>query len=71
LTTDPATDATASFSPDNSWIVFHSDRAGNDDLYIMNLLTKEIRRITGTEGIESLADWARLDQFMKMVVYQN
>jgi TolB protein len=37
LTDDPALDYDATFSPDGRWLVFCSERAGNPDLYALDL----------------------------------
>ena len=36
LTNNPASDYLPSWSPDGSKIVFHSDRDGNNEIYVMN-----------------------------------
>ena len=46
LTTDPATDTHANFSPDGTKIVFSSERGGNTDLYVMNADGTEQDRLT-------------------------
>src|SRR3954469_6250646 len=37
ITTDPALDYGATFSPDGRWVVFCSERAGNPNLYAQDL----------------------------------
>ena len=37
---------TAPYSPDGDFITFESDRSGSQKIYIMNLKTKKIKRIS-------------------------
>ena len=37
LTSNPANDLNPVFSPDGSKVLFHSNRSGNYDLYLMDL----------------------------------
>lgn len=48
LTTDPAADFGASWSPDGSSVVFVSDRSGNPDLYILELRSRTVTKLTNT-----------------------
>jgi TolB protein len=46
LTEHPDLDQSFTWSPDGTRLVFGSDRAGRLDLYVLNLLTQELRRLT-------------------------
>lgn len=48
LTTDPAADFSASWSPDGASLVFVSDRSGNPDLYILELRSRTATKLTDT-----------------------
>lgn len=46
LTTHPAQDRYASYSPDGEWIVFESDREGHWGIYLMDKRGKNVQRIS-------------------------
>jgi Tol biopolymer transport system component len=58
LTTDPARDMEPAFSPNGRWIVFHSLRAGDPELYAIHPDGSGERRITHDRAIEESPDWA-------------
>ncbi len=59
LTDGMALDTNPRFSPDGKSIVFTSDRSGNDNVWIMDLSTKETTQITKDEkGEVQSADWS-------------
>jgi len=59
LTDGMALDTNPRFSPDGKSIVFTSDRSGNDNVWTMNLSTKETSQITKDEkGEVQSADWS-------------
>jgi len=58
LTQTPASDYQAALSPDQSQIVFVSDRSGNQELYLMNRDGSGVTQLTFTPGIsETGPDW--------------
>lgn len=59
LTDGMALDTNARFSPDGKSIVFTSDRSGNDNVWIMDLETKETKQMTkDRRGAVQSADWS-------------
>src|SRR5438067_6314579 len=46
ITTGMAFDGQPRYSPDGKWIAFTSDKDGAENVWIMNLETKELRQIT-------------------------
>lgn len=50
LTTGPGNDTEARYAPDGKTVVFQSDRTGTQDLYALDVTTKEIRPLTTTPG---------------------
>ena len=58
MTNDPAGDRFPAFSPDGRTIVFTSDRAGDDDLYLMEANGSDLRRLTDTPGTDWLAEFS-------------
>lgn len=51
-------DSLASVSPDGKQIAFVSDRAGNREIYLLNRLTAELRRLTFTPAPELWPSWS-------------
>ena len=59
LTDGMALDAKPRFSPDGRSIVFTSDRSGNDNVWTMNLETKETKQMSkDRRGLVQSADWS-------------
>jgi Tol biopolymer transport system component len=59
LTDDPARDYNAVFSPDGRWVVFTSERAGNADLYALDLETGgEAVPLTRDEAMDDAASFS-------------
>ncbi|MFC1643475.1 TolB family protein [Chlamydiota bacterium] len=46
-----------SYSPDGTKIVFVSDRAGNNDLYMMNMKNSSIKQLTTNQNIDTDPCW--------------
>jgi tricorn protease len=57
LTTDPSWDAAPVWSPDESWIAFHSIRSGNFDIYTMTSNGADVLRVTDSFGFDIFPDW--------------
>lgn len=57
ITDGLALDTKPAYSPDGKSIAFASDRSGNDNIWIMNLETKETRQVTKDRrgSVESIA----------------
>ncbi|NNF14791.1 MAG: PDZ domain-containing protein [Gemmatimonadetes bacterium] len=47
------------YSPDGRHLAFNSNRTGADDVYVMELGTGEVRRLTHDSGSEQLTGWSR------------
>jgi tricorn protease len=58
LVSHPATESRPLYSPDGRRLAFVSDRAGSDDLYVLELATGEVRRVTYSDGAEHLDAWS-------------
>ena len=54
----PVHDGAPSWSPDGSRIVFHSNRDGNGEIYVMNADGAEIRRLTHHEASDGDPSWS-------------
>lgn len=53
LVSEQAKDAGPSWSPDGEYIVFYSNRSGHEELYTINVKTKETKQITNRENHKS------------------
>jgi len=54
LTVHPATESNPRWTPDGSHIVFNSNRAGSDDIYIMDASGHDLKRLTFDSAPERL-----------------
>ncbi len=52
------------FSLDGNWLAFTSNRAGQWDVYLWDLLKNEIQQLTNTPDFESGIDWSPDDQWI-------
>jgi Tol biopolymer transport system component/C-terminal processing protease CtpA/Prc len=59
LVTDPATEGRPLWSPDGRQIAFTSTRNGSPNIYVMDLATGKLRRITWSDAAEQLDAWSR------------
>jgi tricorn protease len=58
VTTGPGYDRSPRVSPDASRVAFTSNRTGNGDLYVLDLNSGELRRLTHFDGGNSLGGWS-------------
>lgn len=47
-----------SYSPDGTQLLFRNDASGNDDVYVMDVATREITRLTDHPGIDTGPAWS-------------
>jgi tricorn protease len=59
LVSHPANESKPLFSPDGKKLAFGSNRTGNGDIYILDLASGEVRRLTFDDGNEQLDAWSR------------
>jgi tricorn protease len=59
LVSHPAVESRPLFSPDGSRLAFISDRTGGGDIYVLQLSTGALKRITFDDGREQLDAWSR------------
>ena len=57
LTFNAASDAYPVWSPDGRQIAFQSDRAGNDEIYVMNADGSSQRNLSHHPGYDAFPDW--------------
>ena len=57
LTDNPASDANPGWSPDGKKIVFHTDRDGNREIYVMNADGSGTLRVTNDPSDDVAPDW--------------
>jgi len=58
LTNHPSTDRYGSWSPDGKKVLFESNRTGNFELFVMDLVAKELTQLTDNEHIDIHGDWS-------------
>src|SRR3954466_3632081 len=59
LVSHPATESKPLFSPDGKYLAFASNRTGNGDIYILDLASGDLRRLTFDDVNEQLDGWSR------------
>ena len=59
LVSHPATESRPKFSPDGKRLAFVSNRTGNGDIYVLNLETNDLSRITFDDSLDNLDAWSR------------
>jgi len=59
LVSHPATESRPVFSPDGKQLAFVSNRTGGGDIYVLNLETNELSRITFDDVLDNLDAWSR------------
>jgi Tol biopolymer transport system component/C-terminal processing protease CtpA/Prc len=59
LITDPATEGRPLWSPDGKELAFTSTRNGSSNLYVLNLATSQVRRLTWSDASDQLDAWSR------------
>jgi Tol biopolymer transport system component/C-terminal processing protease CtpA/Prc len=59
LVSHPANETRPMYSPDGTRLAFVSNRTGNGDIYVLNLTTGDLKRITFDDAAEQLDAWSR------------
>jgi tricorn protease len=59
LISHPATESRPQFSPDGKRLAFVSNRTGNGDIYVLNLESNDLSRITFDDALDNLDAWSR------------
>jgi Tol biopolymer transport system component len=59
LVSNPATESRPLYSPDGKRLAFTSTRTGNGDVYVLNLETGAVKRLTYDDGGEQVSGWSR------------
>lgn len=59
LVSHPATEGRPVYSPDGKKLAFISDRTGNRDIYVLDLTTNNLTRITYNDTSDYLDSWSR------------
>lgn len=58
LIAHPAYESRPLYSPDGKYLAFNSNRTGNGDVYILELATSQLRRLTYDDGNEDVSGWS-------------
>lgn len=64
LTADNADNSYPVVSPDGRWIAFQSNRDGNYEIYVMNLMGGQLQRITSNDTTDRLPSWSPDSQWL-------
>ncbi len=59
LVSHPATESRPVFSPDGKRLAFVSNRTGSGDIYVLNLETNDLSRVTFDDALDNLDAWSR------------
>jgi tricorn protease len=59
LVAHPATESRPLYAPDGKSLAFTSQRTGNGDVYVLNLATGGVKRLTFDDGFEQVSGWSR------------
>ena len=59
LVSHPASESKPLFSPDGRRLAFVSNRTGGGDIYILNLDTNDLQRLTFDDAFDQLDSWSR------------
>lgn len=59
LVSHPATESKPLFSPDGRRLAFVSNRTGGGDIYVLNLATNDLERLTFDDAFDALDAWSR------------
>jgi len=59
LVSHPANESRPLFSPDGKRLAFVSNRTGGGDIYIFNLETSDLQRLTFDDALDGLDSWSR------------
>ncbi len=59
IVSHPANESKPLFSPDGRRLAFVSNRTGNGDIYILNLETNDLQRLTFDDANDQLDSWSR------------
>jgi tricorn protease len=64
LVSHPAMETRPLYSPDGKQLAFASTRSGNGDIYILNIETGVVTRLTYDDGNEELSAWSKDGQYV-------
>jgi tricorn protease len=64
LVSNPATESRPMYSPDGTRLAFVSNRSGNDDIFVLDLKSGDLKRITYDDGADQLDAWSRDGKYL-------
>ncbi|MGH9392848.1 MAG: peptidase S41, partial [Terriglobales bacterium] len=64
LISDAASNAHPMYSPDGTWLAFESQRSGNGDIYLFDLASAQLRRLSWDDGSDALDGWSPDSQWV-------
>src|SRR5689334_5677891 len=64
LVSNPAMESRPLYSADGKFLAFTSNRTGNGDVYTLNLMTNELKRLTFDDAADDVSAWSRDGQYL-------
>ncbi len=64
LVSNPAMETRPLYSPDGKFLAFNSQRTGNGDIYVLNIASGTLNRITYDDGLDDLHNWSADGQYI-------
>lgn len=64
LISHPDYDSRPLYSPDGKYLAFNSTRTGNGDIYVLNIATNELKRVTFDDANDELSAWSADGQYL-------
>lgn len=71
LTDGDFDDNDPAISPDGNWLAFTSNRTGQWDIYLWDLVNNKVQQLTNSPGFESGIDWSPDDQWITYSSFSN
>lgn len=59
LVSNPANESRPMYSPDGKQLAFVSTRSGNGDIYVLNMESGSVQRLTWDDGLDEISAWSR------------
>jgi tricorn protease len=64
LVSNPATESRPLYAPDGKRLAFVSTRSGNGDIYVLNMESGTVERLTWDDGLDELSAWSRDGKYL-------
>ncbi len=64
LVANPATESRPLYSPDGKSIAFNSTRSGNGDIYVLDMSSGKLARVTYDDAMDELSAWSKDGRYL-------